>query len=296
MFRDFVLTLGLLVLVGASAAPPARFSAPHFDNDVDLHGDPTGADLVVFVAGNQWFVMPELMAAFRADHPEVRSIFYETLPPGVLGTQIERGALAIDGLVLHVHGDVCLSVPFRTAHLRARGLVSHLETFATNDLGIMVRAGNPLHIRSMRDLGRSTIRVAMPNPVTEGIARQIERAYKLAGGNALDTAIMRTKVADGSTVLTSIHHRETPSWIIDGAVDAGPVWLTEAQYQERIHSGVSAVEIPRSQNITAAYVAGLVTGAPHPAAAQAFLAFLLSPRGQAIYRSYGFGPPLSTKE
>jgi molybdate transport system substrate-binding protein len=296
MFRDFVLMLGLLVLVGASAAPPARFSAPHFDNDVDLHGDPTGADLVVFVAGNQWFVIPQLMAAFQAEHPDVHRIFYETLPPGILATQIERGALAIDGLVLHLHPDVYVSVPGRTALLRARGLVSRTETFATNDLGIMVRAGNPHHIHSMRDLGRSAIRVAMPNPQTEGIARQIEMAYKLAGGTALDTAIMRTKVADGSTVLTSIHHRETPSWIINGTADAGPVWLTEAQYQERIRSGIAAVRIPPSENVTAAYVASLVTGAPHRAAAQAFLAFLLSPRGQAIYRSYGFGPPVSTKE
>jgi ABC-type molybdate transport system substrate-binding protein len=277
-------------------APPVQFSAGQFDKDVDLHGDPDAADLVIFIGGNQWFVMPRLVAAFQADHPEIHSVFYETLPPGVLAMQIERGALAVDNLVLHVHGDVYLSGQKRTAKLLSEGLVSAPETYASNVLGIMVRAGNPLHVRSMRDLGRTGVRVAMPNPTTEGIARQIETSYRLAGGEALDTEIMQSKRAAGTTVFTVIHHRETPLWIVQGKVDAGPVWLTEAQYQQRIHSGVVAVALPPPQNVGASYVASVVTGTPHAAAAQAFLAFLLSPRGQAIYRSYGFGPPVSIKE
>jgi len=275
---------------------PARFAAPGFDRAVDLHGDPASADLVLFVAGNQWFVMPELLAAFQAKYPSVRTVFYETLPPGVLTQQIESGALDVDNLNLRMHGDVFFSGRAGAAKLRAQGLIGAPQPYASNGLGIMVRAGNPLHVQSMNDLGRSDVRVAMPNVATEGIARQIEASYRLAGGDALDATIMQKKVADGTTILTTIHHRETPAWILDGKVDAGPVWLTEARYQERIGSGVVGVALPASQSVTETYVASPIVGAPHPAAAQAFLAFLLSPKAQSIYESYGFAPPVPVKE
>ena len=287
------LIVGLVALLAATSAAPARFAAPGFDKAVDIHGDPANADLVLFVGGNQWFAMPKLLAAFQIEHPDVRSVFYETLPPGVLGSQVEAGALAIDDLVLHVHGDVYMSGHQRMAKMQSEGLVGASAAYASNDLGIMVRAGNPLHIRSMDDLGRSDVRVAMPNPTTEGIARQIESAYRLAGSAALDTTIMKNKVAAGTTIFTSIHHRETPAWILAGKVDAGPVWSTEALYQQSIHSGLENVALPRAKNVTASYEASLITGAPHRAAAQAFLAFLVSQKGQAIYRSFGFSPPIA---
>jgi ABC-type molybdate transport system substrate-binding protein len=235
--------------------------------------------------------MPELLAAFQAQNPAVRKIFYETLPPGVLAQQIERGGLAIDGLTLQERGDVYLSGEQRMTKLKAEGLVGDAETYASNGLGIMVLVGNPLHIQSMRDLGRAGVRVAMPNPQTEGIARQIEASYRLAGGDQLDATIMKTKVADGTTVLTSIHHRQTPRWILDGKVDAGAVWMTEGLYQERIHSGIAVVPVPNSENVIANYQAGTIANAPHRAAATAFLAFLIGPRAQAIYRTYGFAAP-----
>jgi len=296
MRRATALFFGLLVLLAASPVAPARFSAPGFDRAADLHGNPDGADLVLFVAGNQWFVMPDLVAAFRAEHPSVRTVFYETLPPGVLGQQIASGELDIDDLTLRMHGDVYLSGRAGAAKLKAAGLIGSAVPYASNGLGIMVRAGNPLHITSMNDLGRRDVRVAMPNRKTEGIARQIEASYRLAGGEALDTTIMNTKVAAGTTVMTTIHHRETPAWILEGKVDAGPVWLTEARYQQRIGSGLVGVVIPASQSVIETYVASPITGAPHASAAQAFLAFLISPHAQAIYRSYGFAPPVAAKE
>lgn len=296
MRRTVALIVGLFVLLAATAATPARFAAPGFDRAVDLHGDPDSADLVLFVAGNQFFVMPELIAAFQANYPAARSIFYETLPPGILRQQIESGELDVDELVLRVHGDVFLSGQTGAAKLRAEGLVGESQAYASNGLGIMVRAGNPLHIQTMNDLGRDDVRVAMPNVKTEGIARQIEASYRLAGGDALDATIMRKKVAVGTTIVTTIHHRETPAWILDGKVDAGPVWLTEARYQERIASGLVGVVLPPAQSVTETYVASPVTGTLHLAATQAFLAFLISPRAQSIYRSYGFARPVSVKE
>src|SRR5579863_3045801 len=291
MRRVFVAVLGLMFLLSASPAAPVRFDVPRIDDSMDLHGDPSNADLVLFVAGNQWFVMPKLIAAFESEHPEVRHVFCETLPPGLLATQIERGVLAVGELRISDRADVYLSLPRRMAALYAAGRVGRPVAFASNGLGIMVLARNPRHIASLNDLGRSDVRVAMPNDDTEGIATPIEAAFRRAGGTGLLDAIMVRKKDAGTTLLTSIHHRQTPQWILSGRADAGPVWYTEALYQQQIGSGISVIALPPSQDVRVNYVASVVTGAPHRAAAQAFLAFLASPKGLAVYQSFGFDPP-----
>ena len=42
------------------------------------------------------------------------------------------------------------------------------------------------------------------------MANQIASSLKKAGGDALYESVYETKVKDGQTVLTEIHHRQTP--------------------------------------------------------------------------------------
>src|SRR3972149_9521345 len=52
------------------------------------------AQLILFMAGNQFMVMDNLIQLFQERHPEVEYIFYETLPPGLELKQIlAHGAL-----------------------------------------------------------------------------------------------------------------------------------------------------------------------------------------------------------
>jgi hypothetical protein len=108
----------------------------------------------------------------------------------------------------------------------------------------------------------------MPNPEFEGIARQIEASLKKAGGDALETTIYKTKVADGSTVLTQIHHRQTPLFLMQGRAQAGVTWQSEALFQEQIGNPIAHVDIPPTQNATAIYAGAEVKGAAHLEAAR----------------------------
>ncbi len=276
-----------------SARDPQQFdfTIPGIDNVPDLHGTPSGADLVVFAAGNQFMVMPDLVRAFRVAHPEIRRIFYETLPPGIEAQQIARGSLEIGNLIVDVKPDVYMSGLRRMTTEQREGVVADFRQYATNTLAIMVAGGNPKHVVTLADLGRDDVRVSMPNPAWEGIAFQIEASYVKAGGEALDAKIMKTKVAAGSTILTHIHHRETALNLLTGRADAGPVWLSEALYQKRIGNPIDMVAIPAAENATAVYVDAVVRDAPHPVAARAFYDFVSSPTAAAIYRSYGFSLP-----
>uniref|UniRef100_UPI00262367E7 substrate-binding domain-containing protein n=1 Tax=Acidocella sp. TaxID=50710 RepID=UPI00262367E7 len=162
--------------------------------------------------------------------------------------------------------------------------------YVTNDLTIMVPKGNPAHIQSLADLGKPGVRLVMPNPAYEGIARQIEAALRKAGGDALETQVYQTGVTNGTTILTHIHHRQTPLFLMQGLADAGVTWKSEAIFQEEIGNPISDVPIPAADNATAIYAGAVVKGAAHPDAAKAWLSFIHSPAALAIFEHYGFKP------
>lgn len=274
--------------------PPAglQFSVPPFDAVADLHGDIVDPQLVVFFAGNQFMVVHDLMAAFKQAHPQYQRIFVETLPPGILAKQIESGSLVMGNLRITLKPDVYTAGKGAVAEKQKQhDWFAESFDYARNPLAILVAKGNPKHIEGLKDLGRADVRVSMPNPAWEGIAKQIQKSYRKAGGEALDTTIMQTKVKDGSTFLTHIHHRQSPLRVLQGESDAAPVWSTEAYFQQQIlHHPVETIAIPAEQNAVATYTIARMKNAPHAQAAKDFLAFMRSPAAQAVYKKYGFQP------
>jgi ABC-type molybdate transport system substrate-binding protein len=272
--------------------PPSggvAFTVPGIDNVPDLYGDIIDPQLVIFFAGNQFMVIDSLITDFKKTYPQYQRIFAETLPPGILAQQILTGSLVLGNLRIAVTPDIYTAGKSRIDQLRDS--FSLIKNYAGNTLAIMVQQDNPKKIRGLVDLARKDVRVSMPNPAWEGIGKRIEEAYVKAGGAALQQAIMKEKAAKGSTCLTKIHHRETPLRILRQQSDAGPVWFTEAYYQQMIHHPVSVVNIPEKENIKASYWAGILKSAPHPQAARDFMDFLMGAAGQGIYKHFGFTPP-----
>jgi molybdate transport system substrate-binding protein len=276
--------------------PPSggvSFAVPPFDAIADLHGDIVDPQLTVFFAGNQFMVVHDLVDAFKQRYPQYQRIYVETLPPGILAKQIETGSLVMGNLRIALKPDIFTNGKSSIEALQKQhAWFAETADYARNPLAILVAKGNPKHVQGLNDLGRADVRVSMPNPQWEGIAKQIEVSYRKAGGDALDHTIMDSKVKDGSTYLTRIHHRESPLRVLQGESDAAPVWSTEAYFQQQIlHRPVETVAIPADQNVTATYTAARLKDAPHAQAAKDFLAFMTSAQAQAIYHKYGFQPP-----
>ena len=302
--------LALLVLPGAALAadplPPwqhgansdaahrgLEFTVPQIDDLADFHGDLTDPKLVLYVGGNYFFAMAPLVQAFERQHPEYKGhIYWETIPPGLLVEQIKAGGTVTSGnMTWTVRADAYFAGLKKVQDCIAQGLlVGPAVPYATNTLAIMVPKGNPAHVTGLADLGRPGIRLAMPNPAFEGIARQIEASLAKAGGPALAAAVYDTKVRDGSTILTRIHHRQTPLFLMQGRAEAGVTWQSEALFQEQVGNPIGHVGIPPDQNATAIYAGAQVAGAAHPQAAQAWLAFIRSPGALEIFERYGFKP------
>lgn len=267
-----------------------NFTVPGIDNVPDLHGELNNPDLVVFFAGNQFMVIPELLDSFRAIYPKYQRIFVETLPPGILAQQIEKGSLVIGNLKINLTPDVFTAGETRINESKAKGWFDETAPYAKNRLAIMVYKGNPKKIYSLDDLSKPEIRVSMPNPKWEGIGENIVKAYNKVGGKELEEKIMVKKVETGTTFLTHIHHRQTPIRIMKDESDTGPVWYTEAYFQKMIGNPIDMVEVPAKDNIVGTYVAGKLKNAPHQEAASDFFRFLKSERAGAIYKKYGFLP------
>jgi ABC-type molybdate transport system substrate-binding protein len=269
-----------------------EFQVPDIDNVADLHGNPEGAKLVLFIGGNQFFVLPELVSAFVTQHPDLRGhIFYETLPPGILLKQIQsNNTITLGNFTLKIQPDVYEADFTVIADMERRNLVEKPAAYATNTLSIMISAANQKQIHSLHDLGRADVQLSMPNPQWEGIAKQIGDALRKAGGEPLFHSVYEAKAQDGSTYLTQIHHRQTAMRIMKGESDAGVTWSSEVRFQETIGNPIAGIAIPADQNFTAVYGAAVLRSAPHADAARAWVAFLNSPKAQAVYKEYGFGP------
>ncbi len=74
--------IGLSLL--ASTATEALWVQEKVETEIitQFHGDPVSAQLRLFMAGNQFVVMDNLIAEFKKQHPKYEEIYYVTIPPG----------------------------------------------------------------------------------------------------------------------------------------------------------------------------------------------------------------------
>jgi molybdate transport system substrate-binding protein len=269
------------------------FTVPQIDDLADFHGDLSDPKLVLYVGGNYFFAMAPLVQTFEASHPDFKGrIYWETIPPGLLVEQIKAGGRITSGnMTWTAKADAYFAGLRAVNALIAEGLLTGPAVpYVTNKLAIMVQKGNPKQIATLADLARPDLRLAMPNPAFEGVAQQIKASLGKAGGEALTKAVYETKVAEGSAMLTRIHHRQTPLFLMQDKVDAGVTWQSEAIFQEQVGNPISHIDIPDTQNTTAIYAGAEVAGAAHPQAARAWLDFIRSPEALGIFERYGFKP------
>ena len=274
---------------GLPVIPPDREDDLHNLDFVD------SADLVLFVAGNQFMVMDELIRVFQKKHGDVKKVFYETLPPGLELKQILAGGAIFRDRVIDVVPDIYASVTEKAMkRLEAEGFITMGDYFLYlhNRIVFMVPEGNPAQILSVADLGREEVRISQPNPEYEDIAYYIIDMYRQTGGEDLVHRIMEETRAEGTTILTVVHHRETPLRVTKGTVDVGPVWATEVIHARQSNLAVDMVEPGEDldQRDRINYYICRLKNAAHPENAAKFLDFIKSARAQGIYEAHGFVP------
>jgi molybdate transport system substrate-binding protein len=233
-------------------------------------------ELTVFAAASLRDVVGELKAMYESATPGVR-ILLSSDSSAALATRIDHGAPA----------DVFLSADTANPQrLVAAGLADgDPVVFASNQLAVIVPAGNPANISTPLDLARPGVKIIAAGdqvPIT-GYARQLVDALVGSAGYPAGFAA----AYDTNVVSREDNVKAVVAKIELGEGDAAIAYATDVVASGR----VDRVGIPADAVVVAHHAAVLVRGSKHREAAHEFLAWLAGPEGEAILRSFGFMPP-----
>jgi molybdate transport system substrate-binding protein len=163
--------------------------------------------------------------------------------------------------------------------LHAEGLVGRPVVFATNQLVIAVpqRGGE---VRSLADLAQpgTTIAVGSESVPIGAYTREVLERLGSAQSKAI-LANVRSEEPDVKGIVGKL---------AQGAVDAGFVYATDVGSAD---AQLRAIALPARLQPQVVYEAAVVTGAPHPGRARAFVAGLLRGTAQTALMEAGFGAP-----
>lgn len=259
MHRLTVIAAGVVAcaLAGCSSGSSSSAATPSSSSS-------SSGSITVFAAASLTEAFTQLGKQFEAAHPGDK-VTFSFGPSSGLATQIISGAPA----------DVFASASAKNMQeVVTAGDASAPTDFVKNVMEVAVPPANPAHVKSVNDLAKSSVKVALCQPqVPCGVVAA--EVFKNAG----ITVKPVTLEVDVKSVLTKVEL---------GDVDAGMVYVTDVM---GAGSKVMGVPIPASVNASTTYPIATVSKSSHQSIAQAFVAYVLSPAGQQVLTADGFQKP-----
>lgn len=263
----------------ATAAP-----APVETEALKTKPAPQEVELIVFAAASMTETMTKLGEQYMADHPEV-TIVFNFDSSGTLKTQIQEGA---DCDIFISAGQKQMNQLDITAkpEVNTDGLDFVKEgtrfDILENKVALAVPEGNPAGINSYDDLiaglKEGKVVLAMGNSdVPVGQYTQKILAYFELSEEDLAAA---GSVTYGSNV------KEVTTQVSEATVDCGIIYQTDAY-----SAGLTVVDTATAEMCgQVIYPAAVLKNSQNPDAAQAFLDYLTSDAGDAVFEAVGFTP------
>ena len=279
----------LLAGCGAKTETPAATTAPAAPAPAETAAPETEApaepvELIVFAAASMTETLTTLGDQYMADHPEV-TIVFNFDSSGTLKTQIQEGA-DCDIFISAGQKQMNQLDITASAEVNTEGLDFVLNgtrfNILENKVALAVPEGNPAGISSYDDLaaklktGEAVL--AMGNSdVPVGQYTQKILAYYELSEEALAAA---GSVTYGSNV------KEVTTQVSEATVDCGIIYQTDA-----FSAGLTVVDTATAEMCgQVIYPAAVLKTSQNPDAAQAFLDYLVSDAGDAVFEAVGFTP------
>lgn len=230
--------------------------------------------LTVYAAASLTDAFAEIARAFEAENPGVRVILNFGGSQN-LRTQIEQGAPA----------DVFASANVKEMDaLVAQGFVAveAPQAFLANRLVVILPQDNPAGIKSLEDLGKPGLKLVLAaEEVPAGrYARQILENLNALYGAGYADRVLANLVSNEDNI------RQAVTKIQLGEADASIVYLSDAVAAPEL----LRITIPAEVNVTAEYPIAPLVESANLELADAFIAYVLSPAGQASLEKWGFTP------
>ena len=217
----------------------ADITDPSADTLSDLHGvlqrdSCRKLDLLLSTEGNYYMALHELVKTLlKPGTPGAPGSFLYTTSPPVSLPQSKGNALSLGNLRILCRPSVAVASWPTVKKLQKAGLVEGRPIPVIQGEGevLLVKKGNPLHIRSIWDLGRPDVRVVTPNPVKEqgAFLAYARTLYQIAKNDPHPPAGWTAKklfraIYDSSdphkwVAGPRIHHRDEPWSVAYGHAD-----------------------------------------------------------------------------
>jgi molybdate transport system substrate-binding protein len=256
--------LGAVILTmatGCSSSSGTKLSAGNPSARAGSGSTTPSGSITIFAAASLKESFTTLGHNFEKAYPGT-TVKFNFGASSALATQINAGAPA----------DVFASAAIKNmTQVTDKGAAAKPSSFASNSMEIAVPPGNPADVRSLTDLGRSGVKVALCQAQVPCGSTALT-VFK----NAKLTVEPVTLEQDVKSVLTKVELNE---------VDAGLVYVSDVQ---AAGAKVTGIVIPASLNSSTTYPIAALTKAPNPGAAAAFVRYVLSTEGQAVLRADGF--------
>jgi molybdate transport system substrate-binding protein len=262
MRRFAVMAAGLAVVAVAGCSSSGSGSSSSSGNSSPSAAS-TGT-ITVFAAASLMGTFTQLGKQFEAAHPG-DTVKFRFVPSSGLATRITSGAPA----------DVFDSAaPANMDTVVQAGDASNPQNFAKNTMEVAVPPKNPGKVKSVNDLAKKSVKVALCQPqVPCGVVAA--EVFKNAGIKVKPVTLQ----PDVKSVLTQVEL---------GSVDAGMVYVTDVM---AAGTKVKGVTISDKDNASTLYPIATISDSKHKSIAQSFVAYVLSPAGQQVLTAAGFQKP-----
>lgn len=250
-----VMTAAALALTGCAAG--AESPTPTATDEASESA--VNGELTVYAAASLSGAFDEIGAAFTEANPDVDfSGVYDG--SSTLVTQLLEGAPA----------DVFASADEANMDKLEDAAVDP-ALFASNTLVIAVPAGNPGGVETLADLADVTTVLCAP-----------EVPCGAASATLLSNADVTVDAASVEQNVTAVLTK-----VAAGEADAGLVYATDVVGRD----DVEVIVPDGADEVVNHYPIAALSEAPNSAAAEAFVAFVLSDEGQGVLEDFGFGAP-----
>lgn len=264
--------VALVTLVSLALSLVAQLSGCATASQTDSPASPAAPiELDISAATTLRAALTELAPGFEGDNNA--TLVFNFGPSGVLQKQVEGGAPC----------DVFASAsPDQVDALISAGLVSTdaTATFASNNMAIMVPAGNPAGIATPTDLAKATMLVT-GNPDTAPFGTKAREFLESQG----TWGTLKSKFIFAENAAQAV------GYVSRGEVDAGLVFASEVLGDDTVEI---VYTIPKGAITPVRYVAAPVKGSANATLAEKFVAYLLTPEAQAVLLENGFEPVPTT--
>jgi molybdate transport system substrate-binding protein len=151
-------------------------------------------------------------------------------------------------------------------------------------LTVIIPAGNPGKINSLKDLARKGVKIDIEAPAVPAGKYSLQALDKMAQssdyGPAYESAVKANFVSQETDVKSVVNKVQL------GEVDAGFVYVTDVTTAVTIK--VKMISIPDNFNVIAQYPIAVTKSSAHASDAQAFVQYVLSSPGQDVLQQYHF--------